>query len=141
MWFCCVHITAYFSSCQEKSEIFRMDNIYLRIKKLCDAKNISIATMEQDLKFSKSSISRWPDHSPSIEKVIAVADYLGVSIDYLLGRNDKAPALTSDEKQLLKLFQNMSIEGQARLMEQADLLSAKYIKIIYLKNYKKPCKR
>lgn len=55
------------------------------IKQLCKNKGISIATLEQELGFSYRSVYHWDKNRPSIDKVKAVAEYLGVSIDYLVG--------------------------------------------------------
>lgn len=63
--------------------------VYERIKKLCSKKGITIAKLESDLCFGNSSIKKWERvSSPSIDKIIKVASYFDVSVDYLLGRSD-----------------------------------------------------
>lgn len=57
------------------------------IKTLCDDNNISIGDLERKLEFSQGLISRWDKNSPSIDKIVSVADFFQVSIDYLLGRS------------------------------------------------------
>lgn len=64
-------------------------NLVQNIKKICAQKKISIGQVESDLDFSPGLISRWTRMSPSIDKIIAVADYLGVTIDELVGRNEE----------------------------------------------------
>lgn len=67
-----------------------MDSVlYTRIKELCTRNNISIAELERTLGFGNSSIKKWKNtSSPSIDKIVKIAGYFDVSIDYLLGRSD-----------------------------------------------------
>ena len=63
--------------------------VYERIKRLCTKKGITIAKLESDLGFGNASIKKWEKmSSPSIDKVVKVATYFDVSIDYLMGRSD-----------------------------------------------------
>lgn len=56
------------------------------VNDLCKAKGLSLRQLEKTLGFATSTISTWDEHRPSIDKVAAVADYFGVTVDYLLGR-------------------------------------------------------
>ncbi|MCI9100940.1 MAG: helix-turn-helix transcriptional regulator [Lachnospiraceae bacterium] len=58
--------------------------LYENIKRECKKKGVSISKVESELNFSRSSICKWNDNEPGVNKVKSVADYLGVSIDYLL---------------------------------------------------------
>lgn len=62
--------------------------MYSKIKALCKANRISVSKLEVDLNFSRGSICKWGVNNPSIDKVKAVADYFGVTVDYLLSRGD-----------------------------------------------------
>lgn len=59
-----------------------------RIRDICRKKQISIAQMEKELKWSQGLISRWTKNSPSIGKIMEVVSYLGVSYEELLGEGD-----------------------------------------------------
>lgn len=61
-------------------------NLLEKIKILCKEQHVSQRKLEIDLGFSNGSISKWDNNSPSIDKVSKVANYFGVSINYLLGR-------------------------------------------------------
>lgn len=67
-----------------------MDSIlYMRIKELCKKTDITIAELERTLGFGNSSIKKWENtSSPSVDKIVKIAEYFNVSIDYLLGRSD-----------------------------------------------------
>ena len=58
--------------------------LFEKIKTLCEKREISIYRLEKDLGFSESSICKWKFSKPSAEKIKAVADYFGVSIEYFL---------------------------------------------------------
>lgn len=58
--------------------------IYTNISNLCKTKNISIAKLEREMGFGNSTIRGWANSSPTVEKLKAVADYFGVSMDDLL---------------------------------------------------------
>lgn len=56
------------------------------IKELCKTKDITVTGLEEALGFSQGLIGRWKDKSPSLDRICDIADYFGVSIDYLVGR-------------------------------------------------------
>ena len=58
--------------------------IYSNVKAVCKSKGISIMKLETELGFARSSVYKWDKHQPGIEKIKKVADYLGVSMEYLL---------------------------------------------------------
>ena len=62
-----------------------------RIKEICDKKDILISKLEKDLDFSSGLISRWDKSSPSVDRIVAVSEYLETSTDYLLGLKDDNP--------------------------------------------------
>ena len=54
---------------------------------LCGNKGISIAKLEKELGFGNATIRMWAKASPSVEKVKAVADYFGVSVNQLISEH------------------------------------------------------
>jgi transcriptional regulator with XRE-family HTH domain len=66
-----------------------MDNelIVNSIKKLCDKNNIPIGQFEKEAGLSKGLISKWKEKTPSLDKIISIADYFNVSVDEVIGRN------------------------------------------------------
>lgn len=65
-------------------------NIVDRIRELANAKGHSLTTLESSLGLGNGTISRWKSNSPNTDKLCKVADYFGVSVDYLLGRSENA---------------------------------------------------
>lgn len=68
------------------------------IKFLCNKKGITVSALGVELGLGKNSITRWDENKPSVDRVQKVADYFGVSVDYLLGRTDDPhPVLSNDD--------------------------------------------
>lgn len=67
-----------------------------KIRYLCAKRKINLATLEREIGLANSTIRRWDERVPSVDRVSKVADYFHVSVDYLLGKtDDPTPA---DEK-------------------------------------------
>lgn len=86
-----------------------------RIKLLSDEKKMSFAELERKLGFANSSIRKWEERTPGIDKIQKVADFFDVSADYLLGRTDKRRYYDLTEKderdiqkELEKIIEDMS---------------------------------
>ena len=60
--------------------------IFDRISKLCKEKGVTVAKLERETGISNGTISRWSTSSPTVDKLRKVADYFGVSVDSLIGR-------------------------------------------------------
>lgn len=63
-------------------------SLYETVMLLCSENGITKTKLERDCGFSQNSINKWAAQSPSADKLAKVADYFGVSVDYLLGRTD-----------------------------------------------------
>jgi transcriptional regulator with XRE-family HTH domain len=59
-----------------------------KINQLCKQKNITIATLEKELGYGNGTIRKWDKSEPSIYKVMCVANYMHIPIDYLIGEED-----------------------------------------------------
>lgn len=55
-----------------------------RIKELANAKGLSLPNLESELGFGSGTIVKWDKSTPNVDKLQKVANYLGVSIDYLV---------------------------------------------------------
>lgn len=66
-----------------------MDNELLvkTIRALCKSNNISISQLENDLNFGAGLISRWTKSSPSLDKIIDIANYFHVTLDEVVGHS------------------------------------------------------
>ena len=61
-----------------------------RIRRLCTDHSISVRQLEFATGLSEGTIGRWNVSIPSVDKVKKVADYFGVTVDYLIDQNDES---------------------------------------------------
>ena len=66
--------------------------LYERIEALRKSKNISQGKLEKELGFSNGSISKWKNSTPTTERLQKLADYFGVTVEYLLTGEEKESA-------------------------------------------------
>lgn len=95
---------------------------YQRIRELCKERNITVTKLIEDLGISESLIRKWKTSStPSVDKIRLVAEYFGVSIDYLIGMSDipdSAEKIIGDEEiiSLQRARAKMSQTDRERMM-------------------------
>ena len=66
-----------------------MDNelIVSSIKQLCKSNNITVTQLEKEVRMSQGLISKWKDKTPSLDKIIDIADYFHIPLDEVVGRD------------------------------------------------------
>lgn len=82
-------------------------NVKERIQFLCKQNGITSKSLEEHLGFGKGYISKIDKAAPNLSKIKPIADYFGVTLDYLLSTEEetkkKDPELTaSDERDIAK---------------------------------------
>ena len=84
-----------FSICQslfieffQQNEKFVM-SMFERIELLRKERGISQGKLEKELRFSNGSISKWKQSTPNPERLKRLAEYFGVSFDYLITGEEK----------------------------------------------------
>lgn len=92
---------------------------YEVLKAECDRQHIPVSKAVLEAGEKLGSLSGWKKGaSPNSKAVIALADYLHVSVDYLLGRS--APAeLPDDAAELLSIFNRLNPQMKALLLSMA----------------------
>ena len=60
-----------------------------RIKNLRQSRELNQVQLSEKIGVKKQSVSNWENDNimPSVEMLVKIADYFGVSTDYLLGRD------------------------------------------------------
>lgn len=66
-----------------------------KIKELAKKRGISLAKLEESLGYSTNYFYTLKSKTPNSDRLEEIADYFGVSTDYLLGRTDN-PRVASD---------------------------------------------
>lgn len=89
-------------------------------RELCKKNNISISKLNEDCGFSKNFINEMEKKSasPSIDKVIIIADYFNVSLDSLVNRNNDTSNIQSNglASYVLNYFNNLDEEEQVEMV-------------------------
>lgn len=72
-------------------------SLYNRIKETAKERGILLKEIAEKIGTTAGNMTRWDENRPSVDKVVAVAQIFGVSVDYLVGLTDnKTPAGNTD---------------------------------------------
>lgn len=117
-----------------------------RFSELCNKNNISANAVCSKLGFSTAAATHWKNGTmPKGDILVKIADYFGVSVDYLLGRtsigseinshntisgnnniigngNSTGEKLSEQEIELLSIFHKLDVIKQAKLLVFASEL-------------------
>lgn len=93
---------------------------YDRFIQLCNERGIKPSRAAIEMGFQKSVVTRWKTSTPTDANKRRVADYFGVSVDYLLGI-EKAATLSDDgwsarKKELYAAIDSMTEEQAAAFL-------------------------
>lgn len=89
-----------------------------RIQLLVKERDSTLKKLERDCGIGNGTVRRWEDQSPRLDKLIKVADFLHVSLDYLVyGGSKKATACDGDtlspiETDLVAMFRLLDEQGK-----------------------------
>lgn len=99
-----------------------------KIKKLADKQGIFINVLEEKLGYGTNTLYRLKRSNPSSKVLKEIADYFGVSTDYLLGRTDNPRiAGASDDSDPIDFkelaAQSMAYDGKPFDEEDVEFMS------------------
>ena len=111
----------------------------LKIRELRHENNKTQVELAEYLGISRQVYANYENgiNEPSLDTLSRLADFFECSVDYLLGREDdfgnvtvqgSAPALTSQERELLDIFRALRPEHQAQISEYARYFSERTTK-------------
>lgn len=83
-----------------------------RIKELANKQGLSINALEEKLGYSRNTLYSLKKQKASTERMQEIADYLNVSLDYLLGRTDN-PAIANKKEQFFFEGKEVDVEELA----------------------------
>lgn len=58
--------------------------IYDKVKEICNRQGVSVGYVEKTAGLGNGTISKWNDSSPSVDRLVAVANVLNVSLEELV---------------------------------------------------------
>lgn len=63
--------------------------VYLTVKKLCKERGLSFNDVEAGIGVGKNTLYGLKRNYPSMDRIMQLADFFDVSVDFLLGRTDQ----------------------------------------------------
>lgn len=94
---------------------FNLEFLISSIETLCKQKSISVKSALEECGLKRVVVDNMKKGSvPSVDKIYTLANFFGVSVDYLLGRTDEPKTETSDPTTqiLVERFRNLSPEDK-----------------------------
>lgn len=113
-----------------------------KIRKLCEANNITINKLEKELGIGRGNIGRWYKHRPNPDDLLKVSSRFNVSAEYLLSGEssldiqlfaEKNPALDNENgmddvtRELINLAYSLNDSDRALLLEMARSIKRRSI--------------
>ena len=72
---------------------------YQRLHEICKSRGTTVTRMVKDLGLSTANLSNWKNgRIPKTEVAFKIANYLNVSVDYLMEQEQKNPPIPRDER-------------------------------------------
>ena len=103
--------------------MFTAMQIYNNIETLRIVRGISQRQMLADCNLNKSFMDNMKKGSmPSVDKIAAVADYFGCTIDEIVGREKNNAPVEADKSELAESLRDLSKAELSRLIEFAKFL-------------------
>ena len=94
-----------------------------RIQKLANEAGLSIAALERATGLSNGLIKKWQNQSPSCDKIIALANYLNTSVEYILLGKQTEPQYSDDVKSLLEYYNKLNAMEKGMVLGKAETLA------------------
>ena len=92
--------------------------VFERIKETAKLRGTNLKNLAKQVGLSENAIYSWKNKTPRTDNVQAVADVLGVSVDYLLGNTDEMHSNKKDDKkvadlkEIMKEFEVVQFDGK-----------------------------
>ena len=94
--------------------------MYNKIKILCKEKGTSVHAMEKELGFGGGTISRWKNSKPGLEKILKIANYLDVSVEFLTGFESNGKDTMTER--VYKKISRLDLKKMKQLEAYLDIL-------------------
>lgn len=110
-----IHLDTFYSS--YSGETLDMTT-FERIKEISKQRGLNLKKTATEAGLSENAIYKWKTQTPQSNALQAVADVLGVSVDYLLGNTDdmhsnkKDDKKVADLKDIMKEFEIVQFDGK-----------------------------
>jgi transcriptional regulator with XRE-family HTH domain len=103
-----------------------MSELIQRIEEIAKGKGLTFNRIEHDCGLGNGTIKRWSSQSPRLDKLVLVADYLEVSLDYIVYgtlRTDSSPKGERPDLEAEKERQGLTCDGLPLRADEVDLVA------------------
>ncbi|MFQ7241241.1 MAG: helix-turn-helix domain-containing protein [Agathobaculum sp.] len=102
---------------QKGRDVFMFYDVYVE---LCHNNGKSPSAVAQELGINKSNVSNWKNngYTPRGAVLNKIAEYFGVSVDYLLGKEQKEKPLVNDDEELTEYLEQLRTRPELKMMFQ-----------------------
>lgn len=90
-----------------------MSILHQRVTIIRKLKGLSVYAVEKGADIGVATLKNWKTSTPSSDKVLRVAQFLDVSVDYLLGNTDNPQSHKNNPQDLAKAAEKLAAEAQA----------------------------
>ncbi|WP_164473151.1 helix-turn-helix domain-containing protein [Clostridium sp. E02] len=73
---------------------------------------MNIKTLERELGIENGTIRRWDERSPQCDKIVRVAEYLHVSLDWLILGKEVSDGFTVEEHNIIQAYRKVDFIDQ-----------------------------
>ncbi len=91
-----------------------------KVKALCQERGISVRRFENDLGISNGNVKHWDTSMPSGDKLVAIAKYFGVSVDYLLDDTVNSTTEYYDDPEVSMMTQQLKDRPELKILFDAS---------------------
>lgn len=103
-----------------------------RLRKLREDKKIGQKVLSEYLGYGTTAISAYENgrNEPPFDMLIQIARYFGVTVDYLIGKEDKPKwldSLTEREWELLQCYRKLTVDEEALVLALMKALNKEEI--------------
>lgn len=82
-------------------------NLFQIVKTLCREKGITQKELAKIIDVSQNTIKNWENNLPNSDTLLKIADYFGVTTDYLLGRSSNKSLTRKNERDIQKSLEQI----------------------------------
>lgn len=94
--------------------------------KLCEERGIKPSKAAEECGINKSNVSNWKNNGyvPRSDALNKIADYFGVTVDYLLGNEQKEKPITDESNELDNIYLDLAKDAQKNKIDPEDIKAA-----------------
>ncbi len=95
--------------------------MFERIQLLMMRNHMNKSDLSKAVGVSTGNLSDWANgrSSPNVERLIKIADYFDVSLDYLTGRDERFPEPSPEAFELIRIYESLDKQGKTIVLGTA----------------------